>query len=287
MANWVKGKSLESRVKNVNSWKPVPGYTDKFGKPLKFARIHGKPSNTGHFLYITANHSRTQIERMAAENLKREDEKRQKAAVKQQKQAREDERLRRDDEMEKAGFGKEAYFIAQQLWRAENARHGTNYLFYKNDLKHNDPNFKNLPEADKIKAVKAHIKNNPNLDRKYYEQVSKALRPLGYVNRLDKEDKAGIEHYGSENYWNTFPRYTHQVLGLRMNRDPEGNSIPMDNPAPALTKEVYGVRGFPIDYGSGDQRWKAYQEWKTKKEQEDQAKQGAFNQYMGSINLIV
>tara|TARA_Y100001973_G_scaffold670_1_gene848 strand:- start:223 stop:1089 length:867 start_codon:yes stop_codon:yes gene_type:complete len=288
MANYFEGKSLESRVRYPDDWKPVPHYTDKFGKPLKYERKYGKPTNTGHFLYITAKHNRGDIERIASKNKKlaqieserqrQEARKRELAAIKE----------RREKEMKKHGFGEEDYRIAGQLWRAENAIYGTEYLLYKNDLASKIPGFNKLSEKKQKSLVKDHMEadKDNNVPRSYYDQMGRAMRPLGQPD-LTKDDI----RFGEDHGWFNVPQRQRDVhLRLMQDRDANDDWMPMRDPAPVLTEVYRGQMGLPYNFGSYDQRWEAYQNWKEQQRLEEIEKQnnrGAFNQYMGSINPMV
>ena len=288
-------------------WKAVPGYTDKFGKPLKFARIGGKPGNTGHYLYITANHNPGDIEEIASNNKKLADEESLKRATERRKnqQIAEDKarkrehaaiRERHEKEMAKQGFGKEGYFIAKQLWLAENAPYGTKYLLYKNDLARNNPRFNELDEQEQKRRVKAHIKadKDDEVPRSYYDQLGRAMRPLGLPD-LKEHDHHEAEKRGG--YGHIPLQNQRRYLNVYQERDAADNLIPMQNPAPVLEDKFHGQMGLPHNFGSYDQRWEAYQEFKEQQRLEQIEKQrradergreySAFSQYMGSINPLV
>ena len=300
MANYLEGKSLGSRVRDPDDWKPVLHYTDKFGKPLKYERKYGKPTNTGHFLYITSKHNRGDIERIASKNKKLADEELRKRQIESQRQrqiakdeARKRElaaiRERREKEMAEQGFGEEDYFIAGQLWRAENAPYGTKYLLYKNDLARKTPGFNKLPEQEQKRRVKAYMEADEYEDvpGSYYDQMGRAMRPLGQPD-FDENDIAYGKMRGG--WRNAFPSQKRVMLGIKQRRDANDDWMPMSDPAPVLRDVYHGQMGLPYNFGSYDQRWEAYQNWKEQqrlKEIERQNNRGAFNQYMGSLSPMV
>jgi len=279
MAESLSGKAPPDPRK----WDAVEGYKDKYGKPLKFARIGSKPGNTGHYFYVTNGLKPWQIEELAAENKqlqKSEDLKRQNERQRQLQLERE---AANEEEMAEQGFGEENYFTAKQIHRAQNARHGTKYLLYKHHLDRYEDGFSGLPEDKKRERVKEFQEDQPHLAEEfYYPKIVETLPALGYSKEYvdsQREDFGGVSpsQIGMMSLGSI-----DATTGLYQGRDEYGDYLPNETPAPVLRDKYRGLMGYPGNYGTPEFRQKAYDRWK-----DEQQNQGAFNQYMGSINPIV
>ena len=191
----------------------------------------------------------------------------------------EKERAIKEKQMEEAGFGEQNYFDAAQVWRAIN---NSDYLLHKHHLMRNDPNFSRLnPSQQKIRVEKfMNSKKSNHIKEKYYERIPTIQKALGFqgVHWENNKDK-----YTPSDWWMSNRDALNTHTGLYQKRDKHGNPLPMDYRAPVLENKFRGQMGFPQDYGTEEQRERAYDEWKANQEKN----KGAFNQYMGSLNPMV
>tara|TARA_Y100001938_G_scaffold32693_1_gene44787 strand:- start:893 stop:1591 length:699 start_codon:yes stop_codon:yes gene_type:complete len=188
----------------------------------------------------------------------------------------EEERASKEKEMEEAGFGEQNYFDAAQVWRAIN---NSDYLLHKHHLMRYDPNFSRLTPRMQKKRVKKFMESDDSdhLKERYYEKIPTIQKALGFQNVWweNEEDKYTPSDWSISNR-----DALHSQTGLYQGRDEHGNPLPMDYRAPVLEDKFRGQMGFPQDYGTEEQRERAYDEWKANQEKN----KGAFNQYMGSLN---
>ncbi len=184
----------------------------------------------------------------------------------------------RQNQLEEAGFGEQNYFDAAQVWRAMN---GLDFQFYRHHLMRNDANFSRLTPSEQRERVKKFMgsRESDNLKERYYERIPTIQRALGFQGAFWE----GNEKISPDDWWNMRPRDLHEYTGLYQSRDERGSPLPMDHRAPVLEKKWQEQMGFPQDYGTEEQRKRAYEEWKANQQKD----KGAFNQYMGSLNPIV
>ena len=188
----------------------------------------------------------------------------------------EEERARKKKEMEEAGFGEQNYFDAAQVWRAIN---NSDYLFHKHHLMRNDPNFSRLTPSEQKERVKEFMESDDSdhLKERYYEKIPAIQKALGFQDVWWEKDEG---EYPSWDWWNHNRDALNTHTGLYQGRDEHGNPLPMDYRAPVLEDKFRGQMGLPQDYGTEEQRERAYDKWKANQKKN----KGAFNQYMASLN---
>ena len=196
------------------------------------------------------------------------DKERKRAREEEKRAKKEKKRQEYSDRVDKAGFGEEAYFNAQQVWRALNAPRGTKYLLYKNHLAREKPGFAELSEGEKKVAVEEMMKDRPFLSEEYYKKIPSVRKALGWNDELPGEPHP-------DDWYNMRPRDVDSYVGLLLG----------DETAPVLEDKYRGQLGFPQDYGTEEYRHRAYEDWLRKQENaRPQGNEGAFNRYMNSLN---
>ena len=174
------------------------------------------------------------------------------------------EQAGKKERMEEAGFGEQNYFDAAQVWRAIN---NSDYLLHKHHLMRNDPNFSRLTPSGQKKRVKEFMdsKESKHIKEGYYERIPTIPRALGFQDVWWANDE---DEYTPSDWWMSSRDALHSHTGLYQKRDEHGNPLPMDYRAPVLKDKFRGQMGFPQDYGTKEQRERAYDEWKANQEKD-------------------